>query len=64
MTDLKLISYYLRMSITRSNDRITLNQTIYLQTILKRFEIIDNKTSLIFINKNFFNIVTFFDDKY
>ena len=30
MIDLKLISHYLKMSITRSNDRIMLNQTIYL----------------------------------
>ena len=64
MTDLKSISHYLKMLITCSNNRITLNQTIYLQIMLKRFEMIDSKTSFTFMNKNFFNIIMFFNDEY
>ena len=32
--------------------------------MLKRFKMIDNKTSFTFMNENFFNIVIFFNDKY
>ena len=32
--------------------------------MLKRFKMINNKTSFIFMNENIFNIVTFFDDEY
>ena len=32
--------------------------------MLKRFEIINNKTLFIFMNKSFLNIVTLFDDEY
>ena len=50
------------MSITRSNGRITLNQTTYLQAVLKRFEMTDCKTSPIFMNESFESIVTPADD--
>ena len=32
--------------------------------MLKRFKIIDNKTSFILINESFLSIVTFVDDEY
>ena len=32
--------------------------------MLKRFEMINSKTSFIFMNKNFLNIITFVDDEY
>ena len=52
------------MSIIHLNGRITLNQTMYLQTVLERFEITDSKTLFIFMNESFSNIVMFFDDRY
>ena len=32
--------------------------------MLKRFELIDSKTSFTFMNENFLSIVTSFDDEY
>ena len=64
MTDLDVIFHYLKMSITRSNGRITLNQKSYLQAVLKRFEMTDSKTSSTFMNKSFSNIITFVDTEY
>ena len=55
--DLKSILYYLEIAITRSNDRISLNQTTYLQAVLDRFEMLDCKTSSISINLGFANVV-------
>jgi hypothetical protein len=45
MTDLGHISHYLGMSITRSNGRISPNQTAYLQAVLDRFGMSNSKTS-------------------
>ena len=35
-----------------------------MQAILKRFKMINNKTSFTFMNKSFLNIIMFFDDEY
>lgn len=64
MSDLGPISHYLGMSITRSNGKISLNQTAYLQAVLDRFGMSDCKTSPTPMDSGFPNVATPSDESY
>ena len=63
MTNLELVSHYLDMSIEYRNERVSLNQTTYLQSILERFEMFNCKSSFIFMKSNLFNVMMSIDEK-
>ena len=63
MTNLKLVSHYLNMSIESRNERVNLNQTIYLQSVLERFEMSNCKSSFTLMKSNLFNIMMSIDDE-
>ncbi len=64
MSDLGPISHYLGMLITRTNGRITLNQSAYLKAILNRFRMSDCKTSPTPMDSGFANVAMPSDDAY
>ena len=64
MTNLSFISHYLKMSIKYSKNNIIINQFVYLKAILKRFDMINCKTTLTFIKEDFFNVILFIEHTY
>ena len=63
MTNLGLVSHYLDMSIECRNERINLNQTIYLQSVLERFEMLNYKSSFILMKSDLSNVMISIDKK-
>ena len=64
MTNLNAINHYLNIVIERKNARISLNQSIYLNKILERFEMNNCKSYATLMNLDLSNIIMFIDSIY
>ena len=63
MTNLELVSHYLGMSIKCRNERVSLNQTTYLQSVLERFEMSNCKSSSTLMKSDLSNVMMSIDEK-